>query len=326
MTETPIEKTLTIKPFDGSDGQYQTINTIFNLCYPDYAHPVATMKHDDDSRSKKYPYQRELIERDGTIIAYGRYCQDEWGYHPQKYDWRVFQHPDEDVKPLLAMYQARIIDALKDKDLIGLTTSAREDQPERLEFLKANDYELKMRYPQSHVDVEAFDASRFVEKVQRVKDSGVEILTAGQLSVEKPDDWQHILHELDWELMQDVPLPDPPQKPEFEDYIKGAFENPSYLPDAFFVAREGDNYVGVSTLWKDEMNPKRLWTGLTGVSQSHRRRGIATALKVTALQYARQYGAKYVQTDNEENNPMFQLNLDLGFTPLPAWIDFEKAL
>ena len=326
MTDAPTTKNYIVRPFEGTDEQYQTINDIFNACFPDYAHPVTKMKHDDDTRSKKFPFKRELIEQDGKVIAYGQYQQDEWGYHPQKFGWRLCQHPDYDVRPIMEMYQARVMDLLKDNDLIGLTTSARDDQPDRLDFLKVHDYEFKMRYPQSHVDVEAFDASPFTEKIQSVIDSGIEIITAKQLSEEKPDEWQSILHELDWVLMQDVPLPDPPQKKSLENYIKAAFENPAFLPDSYFIARDGDEYVGVSTLFKDAMKPERLWTGLTGVLRSHRRRGLATALKVTALHHAKQLGAKFIQTDNEENNPMFQLNLVLGFTPLPAWIDFEKAL
>jgi hypothetical protein len=47
-------------------------------------------------------------------------------------------------------------------------------------------------------------------------------------------------------------------------------------------------------------------------------------MKVRAIGFARQYGARVIETDNEENNPMFQLNLQLGFEPQPAWLDFEK--
>ena len=35
---------------------------------------------------------------------------------------------------------------------------------------------------------------------------------------------------------------------------------------------------------------------------------------------------KFIETDNEENNPMYQINLKLGYEPLPAWVDYEKKL
>jgi hypothetical protein len=33
-----------------------------------------------------------------------------------------------------------------------------------------------------------------------------------------------------------------------------------------------------------------------------------------------------IETDNEENNPMYQLNLQLGFAPQPAELDFHKDM
>ena len=77
---------------------------------------------------------------------------------------------------------------------------------------------------------------------------------------------------------------------------------------------------------RNDADTEKIDTGLTGVIRSHRRRGIAMALKVQALEFARQRGFQTVMTDNEEKNPMYQLNLKLGFKPKPAWIDFEKQL
>ena len=98
------------------------------------------------------------------------------------------------------------------------------------------------------------------------------------------------------------------------------------LVHAIVVAIDGEEYVGVSMLEKDLANPTKLQTDLTGVIRSHRRRGIATALKVHALSKAKATEAEFVETDNEENNPMFDLNLQLGFVAQPAWLDFRKVL
>jgi hypothetical protein len=70
--------------------------------------------------------------------------------------------------------------------------------------------------------------------------------------------------------------------------------------------------------------PHGLFAGITGVIRSHRRRRIATALKLCSIRYAQENGFTTIYTDNEENNPMFQLNLELGFKPLPAWTFYEK--
>jgi hypothetical protein len=42
--------------------------------------------------------------------------------------------------------------------------------------------------------------------------------------------------------------------------------------------------------------------------------------------FAQEIGAKFIETNNEEHNPMYQLNLQLGFQPQPADLDMEKVL
>ena len=51
----------------------------------------------------------------------------------------------------------------------------------------------------------------------------------------------------------------------------------------------------------------------------------ATALKLETIRAAREAGVRLIQTDNEENNPMFDLNLKLGFQPQPGYLFFERA-
>jgi len=69
-----------------------------------------------------------------------------------------------------------------------------------------------------------------------------------------------------------------------------------------------------------------LETGLTGVDRQYRRRGLATALKCQVIEVAQRLGARRILTSNEENNPMFQLNLRLGFEAQPAEVDWECAI
>jgi len=69
-----------------------------------------------------------------------------------------------------------------------------------------------------------------------------------------------------------------------------------------------------------------LETGLTGVHRDYRRQGLALALKSQAIEVVQQLGARIILTSNEENNPMYRLNLKLGFEAQPADIDWKKTL
>jgi GNAT superfamily N-acetyltransferase len=104
-------------------------------------------------------------------------------------------------------------------------------------------------------------------------------------------------------------------------------ESPWALHDAFFVAKDGERYVGESYLLLDLNDPEALYQGLTGVRPEYRRRGIAMALKVRVMEYARDRGCKTVKTWNSTlNEGMLSINHKLGFTGHTAWIELEKRL
>ena len=58
----------------------------------------------------------------------------------------------------------------------------------------------------------------------------------------------------------------------------------------------------------------------------YRRQGIATALKVKALSKLKERGIKVVRTDNEKNNPMYLINVAMGFKPEPYGLEYQKAI
>jgi GNAT superfamily N-acetyltransferase len=122
-----------------------------------------------------------------------------------------------------------------------------------------------------------------------------------------------------------VPTPESAVKRSFENFEKAYFSSPGFMADSFFVALDNGEFVGMTALRKSLADERKLLTGLTGVVRSHRRRGIATALKVRAIEFATQYGAEIIETGNEENNPMFDINLMLGFKPRPAWYSSTAA-
>ena len=125
-----------------------------------------------------------------------------------------------------------------------------------------------------------------------------------------------------------VPSTDTPTEVPFEQWRRMILDNPNLLPDAFIVAvhEPTGDYVGLSTLWRRQADHD-LDTGLTGVHRDWRKRGIALAMKLCALQFARQYGAPMVRTENEVNNRgMLGINERLGFVKQPAWLVFVKKL
>ena len=75
-----------------------------------------------------------------------------------------------------------------------------------------------------------------------------------------------------------------------------------------------------------KLEPHKAWTGALGVLKKFRRNGIATALKIKAIEKLLQKGVTEVRTDNELNNPMYKINVALGFKPVPFSLEYSKEI
>ena len=127
-------------------------------------------------------------------------------------------------------------------------------------------------------------------------------------------------------MVRDIPLAQTPTKPSFDAYRALLANQDVFNRDLMFVALEGDRIVGYSGFRRPKSNPGHLETRLTGVARTHRRRGIATALKSHALLSARDRGFRTVQTDNLAHNPMYEINRRLGFRTAWTWLHYLKEL
>ncbi len=134
------------------------------------------------------------------------------------------------------------------------------------------------------------------------------------------------LYELEWLIVKDLPNSEPPTKVPFEEFQK-VWERTNLVPDAWFVALDKGEYVGSTDVWLSKAEPHLLYVGLTGVVRSHRGRGIATALKLRSVEFARQQGFKEIRTWNESNNKVIlDINDRMGFVRQPAHIEFVKQM
>jgi predicted GNAT superfamily acetyltransferase len=129
-------------------------------------------------------------------------------------------------------------------------------------------------------------------------------------------------------VVRDVPGVDAEMGVPFEVWRASYRDNPDLLPEAQLLAFDGEAVVGMTLLWASQATDRLLYTGFTGVARNHRRLGLATALKVRSLAWARglrtsQGRPPVVRTSNAEANPMLGINLRLGFVEQPARLRFE---
>lgn len=318
---------ITIRPFEPTDAEYESVVELVNQAWPDNPSTVEVWKHNDKTRNPNFLHKRfvgEIDDGNGSkqIVATGSCWESIWAHKPGKYNIDFEIARAVEGQGLDNPFYECLISFLADRNPTELKTWTREDKVRRVEFLKEKGFRQTMREPESQLDVVAFDFAPFAGVGDRVAASGIEIVTVPELQERDPD-WMRKLYELEIAIEGDVPDTDALTPAGLEEYAK-TFEHPNIRPDAWFVAVDGNDYVGMSTLWPNMVLKEKLGVGITGVVRSHRRRGIATALKIKTIEFAQEYDAKIIETGNEENNPMYDLNVKLGFKPIPAWLTFEK--
>src|SRR6185369_4496627 len=136
------------------------------------------------------------------------------------------------------------------------------------------------------------------------------------------------LYELTTLLSQDDPARGPFVPPAYNPREALMWMEMKYvLPEAYFIAKRGDEYVGVSDVSLFEAMPGGLTQGLTGVKRDYRRRGLATALTLHGIAYAQSHGYQLMQTFIKPQQAAIRaLNEKLGFQLLFENLTLEKCL
>ncbi len=317
-TSSPVH----IRPFIVDD--YDTMVAIEALLFPDYAHDADEWRRRDETRPDYIRWGRFVAEKDGKIIGHSGFDQNTTMYHPQKFGIGIGVHPDFQGQGVGSALYDVIFDALAPFNPITIRSQAQEGRENGIRFLAQRGFIEEQRDFESRLDVNAFDATPFADAEKRVTDAGIKIKSVAELADDPDRD--HKLYEMDWAITLDMPAPDTQTKPAYEHFRTNTLDSPHFVPESWFVALDGDQYVGETQLWKSPGDPD-LYTGATGVLREYRRKGIALALKLRAIAYAKSVNCARVKTWNcTTNRPMLSINEALGFQKEPAWIAYANHL
>ena len=162
-------------------------------------------------------------------------------------------------------------------------------------------------------------AERSREQMQR---AGMEIVTLAS----DPDPDRYLkTHQMSTAAEQDIPTSES-IVPDSFGYFMEWVESPNLHQDRFWIARDGDEIVGLSTL-SYPVERGIVSTDFTCVARSHRLRGIARALKLETIVQAIELGVDRIRTDNDfRNAPILHLNEVLGYQHVFDWIKLAREL
>ena len=316
---------LATREFDPID--YARLVEIYNANYPDYPRSVGEWRSRDESldRSKYYLQRYSFLEND-VIVGFGVMSHVTDMFHPRKFWIEILVDPLSEGRGIGAAIYERLGGELKKLNAVTAWAGGREGLPRLTRFYQRRGFMEKQIAWESRLDVSRVDFEHFREYSEKVQRQGITLTTLAEARREGQDSLKK-LHELVQIISADMPSIASFTPTSYEQWEAFELKNPNLLPEGYMIAKHGSNYVGLSTVWRIDKEPRGLVQGNTGVRREYRGRGIAIALKLGVIDFARRNGYEKVKTWNASDNvPMLAVNTKLGFKREVGWITMEKVL
>jgi len=220
----------------------------------------------------------------------------------------------------------RLDGELKKLNAMTAWAGSRENLPRLTGFYQRRGFEQKQIAWESRLDVSSVKLGTFRDYPEKVQSQGIILTTLAEARREGQESLKK-LHELVQLISADMPSPAPFTPTSYEQWEAFELKSPNLLPEGYMIAKDGSKYVGLSTVWRIDKEPRSLVQGNTGVRREYRGKGIAMALKLGVIDFARRNGYEKVKTWNASDNAsMLAVNAKLGFKREVGWITLEKSL
>ena len=271
-------------------------------------------------------FARFVVTRGRRPIGVADWSHPRWQVQPERYGTAGCEIvPAERSRTTLDAATAAMEARVVAEGARILRAWSNEDDALRTEMLLARGYVEDRRSKRWELDLIAnrdrllamTDASR-----GRMRSEGVRLLTLA-------DDGDPAAVEKIWRLSEeagdDVPTTVPRVPEAMESYVRW-LAAPEIHKDRFWIARIGDDIVGVSVLGYPPVRGI-VGTEWTATARSTRGRGVARALKCETLAQAIALGVDRVRTGNDAANaPILHINETMGYRQIAGSIQYLKPV
>lgn len=318
--------TATIHPF--TDADFPACLILSNARDP--AHPVSlpdaweSYANWDTARYHRSRYVAK--DEAGRVVGWGEIAHNPWVFHPDIYDLRLEVEPDWTRQSASDLLLEQLLMELAARKGLSVRAVATEDDVEMVHFLARHGFREAWRELESRLELAAFDPAPFAAATDRMAAQDVTIAALTGEAARDPTQLRELYELYEIGNASQEPWISVTMTP-FEEFVANVINGPQAIVESWFLARAEGRLAGLSTLERLPGHPDVLEAGFTTVHPDYRGRGIALALKLRTIAFAREHGYRYIKTgSNAANTRMLSINAALGFEPLPARITFERAL
>ena len=317
---------LDIINFDSSDEHFALLVSLQDVLWP---YPwkkwesVEMCRYHAELIPAKCKAHLDFIRHEGNVIGWGATHHNLWAFDPNLLDSTLIIPQEDKYLDCAQQYlELQIETARKIKAKVFRAWSDSGSNWFK-NFYTKNGFEISLIEYISELNLDKFFIDAFESSVSRFEKNAYVISSLQELKKLNAD-WETKMFDLWKRIEQDVPS-DLVLDLDF-DLWKSSIFCPWFKEEDVYIVVDGDKWVALSTYARSLRSNDKISTDLTGVLPEYRRQGICSAVKIHALKDLKKKGFKVVFTGNEENNPMFQINLMLGFKKVGEEFGCKLAL
>ena len=322
-----------IKKFTETDVEFKELARIDNLVNHDSINHPDDDKREWGIRDKSLIKDRLLLYKDNLLIGAIYYSQGRDKNNRTTF-FTLNINPEYNTKQSRELLYNGMLKKIKSFNSNKMLTSIYKHPNYSLvkQFLIDNQFKLVQTNREYSCDTTKINLKKYQTLIKKLEEDGIKFYDSKEEmatnSQKFPDHFKK-LEELEWTYAQDFPIPDgiTHTRPPFKHWLKLCHDFYENYYGVDIIAVKDGKYIGstdIEVLPKAE--PHKGWTGGLGVLKEFRRRGIATAIKIKAIERLLKKGVTEIRTDNEENNPMYKINVALGFKAVPFSLEYMKEL
>jgi len=320
---------ISIKSFTASDKEFKGCARIDNLVNHDSIYHPDDDKNSWEIRDKSIIRDRLLLYNNDTLIGALYYSQGRADNSKTAF-YTLNLDPAYNNNGYRNMLFSKMLAKVKVFNCNLLHTSIYDhvNYKEHQKLLIKRGFKLVQTNREYSCDIRKIDIKKYYPLIKKLELEGIKFYDSRNEMQKFPNHYRK-LEKLIWTYSKDFPIPDGIKhtRMPFKQAMKLQidFEKNSYGTE--IVAVKDSAYIASTDITVyPKAEPHKGWTGGLGVLKKYRRKGIATALKIKAIEKLLEKGVTDVRTDNEENNPMYKINVALGFKPVPFSLDYSKNI
>lgn len=288
----------------------EAVSRLSTPFYPERPEPAAAWQKAAEG-GVDHPYWVAVHPTDDSVVGFGC-ARPEGAYPPEQGLWRIHLGvaPDRRRQGIGGELLGQLLDDLRCRQVKEVRARLRHSSEEAIRFLQKRGFGPFQRMLHLQQDLTGMPIPP-----EEPLPPGLALTTLREELKRNREAALDGVHDLFCSTAADIPTGEPNLLPSLESYAESLTKDKLLLHDCFFLAREGDRYVGVSYAATIPDQPGTLGHRFTGVRREYRGQHLARALKVLVTRYALAQGYQRVTTATlEVNGGMRAVNLGLGFT------------